>query len=79
MALTALIVDDHELVREGLRAIMELTEDITVVGEASTDADAVKSVRKFKPDVAVVDVGSRARVAGNSHGSSRSATPTPRC
>jgi two-component system response regulator NreC len=57
MALTVLIVDDHELVREGLRAIMERTEDIAVVGEASTAADAVKAVRKLKPDVAVVDVG----------------------
>jgi len=57
MALTELIVDDHELIREGLRAIMERTEDITVVGEASTAADAAKAVRKLKPDVAVVDVG----------------------
>jgi DNA-binding NarL/FixJ family response regulator len=51
-----LLVDDHEIVREGLRAMLETQGDIQVVGEAGTATDAVKRVGFDDPDVVVLDV-----------------------
>ncbi|MGF1664809.1 MAG: response regulator [Acidimicrobiia bacterium] len=51
-----LLVDDHEIVREGLRAMLEAQDDIVVVGEAGTAADAVRRVGFDDPDVVVLDV-----------------------
>jgi DNA-binding NarL/FixJ family response regulator len=51
-----LLVDDHEIVREGLRAMLEAQGDIQVVGEAGTATDAVKRVGFDDPDVVVLDV-----------------------
>jgi two-component system response regulator DevR len=51
-----LLVDDHEIVREGLRALLEAEDDIEVVGEAGTAADAVRRVGFDDPDVVVLDV-----------------------
>lgn len=51
-----LLVDDHEVVRGGLRAMLEAHEDLEVVGEAGTVADAIAHARTFEPDVVVMDV-----------------------
>jgi DNA-binding NarL/FixJ family response regulator len=51
-----LLVDDHEIVREGLRAMLEAQDDIQVVGEAGTAADAVRRVGFDDPEVVVLDV-----------------------
>jgi len=51
-----LIVDDHEVVRQGLRAILERREGIEVVGEAGTVASAVREAERTRPDVVVMDV-----------------------
>ena len=51
-----LLVDDHEVVRQGLRALLESNDDIEVVGEAGTVADAVRRVGFDEPDVVVMDV-----------------------
>ncbi|MDH4118217.1 MAG: response regulator transcription factor [Acidimicrobiia bacterium] len=51
-----LLVDDHEVVREGLRAMLEAEEDINVVGEAGTAADAIRRVGFDDPEVVVLDV-----------------------
>jgi two-component system, NarL family, response regulator DevR len=51
-----LLVDDHEIVREGLRAMLEAQDGIEVVGEAGTAADAVRRVGFDDPDVVVLDV-----------------------
>lgn len=51
-----LLVDDHELMREGLRAILEREKDVEVVGEASSGRAAVELARTLEPDVVVMDV-----------------------
>ena len=55
-AITVLLLDDHEVVRRGVRDLLESEIDITVVGEASTEHDAVLQVTALDPDVAILDV-----------------------
>jgi DNA-binding NarL/FixJ family response regulator len=54
--LAVFLLDDHEVVRTGLRALLEAGDDITVVGEAGTVADALSRIPAAKPDVAILDV-----------------------
>ena len=51
-----LIVDDHAVVRSGLRMLLDAEEDIQVVGEAGTVGEAVLEARSTKPDVILMDV-----------------------
>src|SRR5438270_527730 len=51
-----LLADDHAVVREGLRALLEATPDIKVVGEADTGRKAVQLAQTLQPDVVVMDV-----------------------
>ena len=51
-----LLVDDHTVLRAGLRALLESEEDIVVVGEASTGEEGVEAVKRLKPDVVVMDI-----------------------
>lgn len=51
-----LIVDDHALVRGGLRAVLDTTDDCEVVGEAATGEDAVDQALALRPDVVVMDL-----------------------
>jgi NarL family two-component system response regulator LiaR len=51
-----LIVDDHQIVRQGLRTFLELNQDINVVGEALNGADAVQQVRQLAPHVVLMDL-----------------------
>lgn len=51
-----MLVDDHEVVRAGLRALLETTEDIEVVAEAATAREAVHRARASNPEVVVLDV-----------------------
>ena len=51
-----IIVDDHHLVRQGLRQLLEREFDIHVIAEASDGQDAVDTVGRFRPDVVVMDV-----------------------
>jgi two-component system response regulator DevR len=54
--LRVLIVDDHEVVREGLRSILNRRESISVVGEAGTVGTAVEEAARLRPDVVIMDV-----------------------
>ena len=56
MALRVFLLDDHEVVRTGLRSLLEAEGDVEVVGEAGTAADALARVPAVHPDVAVLDV-----------------------
>jgi len=49
------LVDDHAVVRAGLRSLMESAEDMVVVGEAGTAAEAVREITITRPDVALLD------------------------
>jgi DNA-binding NarL/FixJ family response regulator len=51
-----LIVDDHTLVRAGIRSLLSLVEDIEVVGEASDGKEALTKVKNFMPDVVLMDL-----------------------
>jgi DNA-binding NarL/FixJ family response regulator len=51
-----LIAEDHQLVREGIRALLEKAGDIKIVGEASNGKEAVDMVQELKPDVLVMDI-----------------------
>jgi DNA-binding NarL/FixJ family response regulator len=56
MTTRVLLVDDHQMVREGLRAILEQDETFSVVGEASSGREAVRLAEQLNPDVVVMDV-----------------------
>lgn len=51
-----LIVDDHPVTRDGLRAALEISEEVHVVGEAATGEEAVEAARELKPSVVFMDV-----------------------
>ncbi|MBH0182298.1 MAG: response regulator transcription factor [Nitrospira sp.] len=51
-----LLVDDHEIVRVGLRTVLSQHDAIWVVGEAATVAEAIRQTGKLKPDVVLMDV-----------------------
>jgi two-component system, NarL family, response regulator DevR len=56
MSIRVFLLDDHELVREGIRSLLESDEDIEVVGEAGTAEEALSRIPLAKPDVAILDV-----------------------
>src|SRR6266536_6284664 len=56
MAIRILLADDHTLMRQGLRHILESNEDFDIVAEASSGIEAVEAARQHKPDIAIVDV-----------------------
>ncbi len=51
-----LVVDDHEVVRKGIRSLLERQDDLEVCGEAVDGQDAVEKARQLKPDVIVMDI-----------------------
>ncbi|MGE5373977.1 MAG: response regulator [Bacteroidota bacterium] len=56
MSVTVLLADDHPIVRQGLRRLLEGESNLRVVGEASNGLEAVQLVEKFKPDILIVDI-----------------------
>jgi len=56
LKMKVLIVDDHTLVRDGIRALLALIADIKVVGEAANGREALEKVKKLDPDVVLMDL-----------------------
>ena len=54
--ITVLLVDDHEIVRNGVRAVLDLQSDIVVVAEASSGAAAIEQAEQHAPDVVLMDI-----------------------
>ena len=57
MSLRLLLADDHTLMRQGLRQILESHSGFDIVNVSSSGIEAVEAARRLKPDVAIVDVG----------------------
>jgi DNA-binding NarL/FixJ family response regulator len=57
MTTRLLLVDDHRMMREGLRSLLEAHDSFDVIGEADNGRDAVKMTEELKPDVVVMDLG----------------------
>ena len=55
-AIKVLIVDDHTIVRRGIRALLAETNDIQVIGEADNGLEAIEHSRQLKPDVVLMDI-----------------------
>jgi two-component system response regulator NreC len=54
--ISILLADDHTIVREGIRSLLEARADIEVVGEAATGREAVEKVGELRPDVVLMDI-----------------------
>src|SRR4051794_20102768 len=55
MTIKVFLLDDHEVVRRGLRELLEVEPDIDVVGESGSAAEATRRIPALRPDVAVLD------------------------
>ncbi|MBA7686061.1 Response regulator UvrY [subsurface metagenome] len=56
MSITVLLADDHAVVRDGLRSMLEAHDDIEVIGDAANGHDAVGQAAQLRPDIAIVDI-----------------------
>jgi DNA-binding NarL/FixJ family response regulator len=57
MSIRLLLVDDHALIREGLRAVLEAGGEMKVAGEGANGLEAIGIFRELRPDVALLDIG----------------------
>jgi DNA-binding NarL/FixJ family response regulator len=57
MAHSVLLVDDHKIMRDGIKAILRQSGDFSVVGETDNGTDAVQMVRKLRPLIVLMDIG----------------------
>jgi DNA-binding NarL/FixJ family response regulator len=54
--LSLILIDDHAILRDGLRALLSAERDVELVGEAGTVADGIALVRRLRPDVVITDI-----------------------
>ena len=54
--ITVLLAEDHMIVRQGLKALLETDANITVIGEAQTGREAIQLVKELKPDIVIMDI-----------------------
>ncbi|MBN2159142.1 MAG: response regulator transcription factor [Spirochaetes bacterium] len=59
-----LIVDDHPLLRQGIRQVIELEDDLRVTGEASTANEAIDLINRDRPDIIIIDITLAGNVSG---------------
>jgi DNA-binding NarL/FixJ family response regulator len=57
MRYDVLLVDDHKIMRDGIKSILRHSEDFQVVGEAENGSDAVQVARKLRPGIVLMDIG----------------------
>ena len=57
MTVRILIADDHKILREGLRSLLETESEFAIVAEAQDGLSAISAAKKHKPDVAILDIG----------------------
>jgi two-component system response regulator NreC len=57
MSIRLLLVDDHAVVRSGLKMLLENERDVEIVGEASSASEAMEAATRLKPDVILMDIG----------------------
>jgi two-component system response regulator NreC len=57
MIIRLLLVDDHAVIRSGLRMLLETEKDVEIIGEAGTAREALEAVRTLKPSVVLMDIG----------------------
>jgi len=57
MAYQILLVDDHKIMRDGIKAILEHTPEFVVAGEAENGADAIQVAKAHRPDIVLMDIG----------------------
>jgi two-component system nitrate/nitrite response regulator NarL len=55
-AVRILVADDHAIFRDGLRKLLEGSDDVTIIGEASNGNEAIKMMAKLKPDILLLDL-----------------------
>jgi DNA-binding NarL/FixJ family response regulator len=56
MSITVFLADDHAVLRDGLRFLLDAQEDIEVVGDAANGRDAVRQVEELHPDIVILDI-----------------------
>ena len=57
MAFSVLLVDDHKIMRDGIKAILRQNPDFTVAGETDNGTDAVQMAKQLRPDIVLMDIG----------------------
>jgi len=56
MTISVLLADDHAIVRDGLKLLLESRPEIRVIGEATNGRDAVKQAARLRPDIVIMDI-----------------------
>jgi len=75
MSITVFLADDHAVVREGLRLLLEAQGDIKVIGDAADGRQAVRQVAELRPDVVIMDIAMPELTVSRPRGKSVNSAP----